>query len=164
METDSENVEKHSWAKCENASSEFWIDRFKSEGRTTAHSIRKDELSGIFCRCDIHRNDLHRIEELKITAAEKLGTEGMEYVEILNRHLAQAAAGPLTLHEEKRNDDELKDWFLRNNIIPPRLVEIHVGYVELDCATLLLKAFEKEEVKDVCMFGNYDEEKESRDS
>lgn len=164
VETNSENVEKHSWVKCENASSEFWIDRFKSEGRTTAHSIRKDEVSGIFCRCDIHRDDLHRIEEMKKTAAEKLGTVGMEYVEMMNRHLTQIAAGALTLHEEKRNDDELKDWFLRHNLTPPRLVEIHIGYVEYDCADLLLKAFENEEVKDVCMFGNYDEEKESRDS
>ena len=159
VETDSEKVEKHSWVKCENASSEFWIDRFKSEGRTTAHSIRKDELSGIFCRCDIHRDDIHRIEEMKKAAEAKLGTVGMEYVEMMTRHFTAAAAAPLTLHEEKRNDDELKDWFLRNNLTPPRLVDIHMGYVEYDCADLLLKAFENEEVKDVCMFGNYDDEK-----
>ena len=163
VETDSENVEKHSWVKCENASSEFWIDRFKSEGRTTAHSIRKDELSGIFCRSDIHRDDIHRIEEMKKAAEEKLGTAGIEYAEMINRHIKQAAASAPTLHEEKRNDDELKDWFLRNNLTPPLLVDIHIGYVEYDCADLLLKAFENKEVKDVCMFGNYDEEKKSRD-
>jgi hypothetical protein len=154
--TDKESVTKHCWKDCESPASEFWVDRFQLEGRTTSHPTNETEIYEIFCRCDVDTTALPRLKEILTESNETLAPKnGIKYCDIMRRHRANIPEC-MTLLEESEMAAELRGWFLENDVKPPELYPIHLA------TTVKLMAEETEraltsspEVADVTLYSHW---------
>lgn len=154
--TDKELVNKHTWKDCENPASEFWVDRFQLEGRTTVHSTNETEILEIFCRCDVDTASLPRLAEIVAESDAALAPKnGLKYYDITRRHRNNIPE-TMTLLEESEMANEIREWFLENDLKPPELYPIHLATMVKLMAVETQQALKSEpNVADVTLYSHW---------
>lgn len=121
-----DDVLGHLWDKCEHQDSEFWCERYSEHGRTVKHHLRVDEIDTIWAGVDVARDDLEHLRK----RGEEINTElnfknTHDYVKVLEV-FHPIYSETMTVLEEKQMCDQIREWYLRENIIPPIFEKLHV--------------------------------------
>lgn len=148
-----DDVLGHLWETCENQTKDFWCDRYMDHGRTVKHHIRVDEIDTIWAGVDIERADVEKLKEVNKELDGKLEFKcAYEYVKILEKYHPTTVA-TMTVLEEKTMHSLITEWFLREDVRPPQLEEIHLLALAKTALNSILCEFENADTERLTLFG-----------
>ena len=153
---DKEDVLGHLWDKCEHQDSEFWCERYAEFGRTVKHHVRINEIDTRWAGVFVLREDLVGLknnngEELERKLAHK---NAHEYADILKTFDPIFRSNTMTILDEKNMRDQITEWYLRENVIPPEFEGLQVLALAKNAYDSILSAFAKEpELERLTLFG-----------